>query len=159
MMQDFKTGKVAMIINGPWCWKEIEQAGVPFGVADLPTINNQQPKPFIGVLGAMINKNSRKKAQAKAFIENYLLADKGLRTVNADVPIGVPADKAFFAEVLKSKKFYGSLNFIYQGKPMPSNDEMRAFWDSMSGALNQIANGKQTPKAALDDAARKITGI
>ena len=46
---EFVAGNVAMTINGPWGWANIEKAGVDYGVATLPKFNGKASKPFVGV--------------------------------------------------------------------------------------------------------------
>jgi maltose/maltodextrin transport system substrate-binding protein len=43
------------------------------------------------------------------------------------------------------------------GAPMPNNPEMGRFWSSMASALQNMTEGRQTPKEALDAAAKRIT--
>ncbi|WP_235581362.1 maltose/maltodextrin ABC transporter substrate-binding protein MalE, partial [Rhizobacter sp. Root1238] len=87
-------GKVAMMINGPWSWDNLKKANIDFGVAKIPSVNGKKAAPFVGVLGAMISKASPNRDVAVEFIENFMLAPKGLKTINDDVPLGTPASKA-----------------------------------------------------------------
>jgi maltose/maltodextrin transport system substrate-binding protein len=42
------------------------------------------------------------------------------------------------------------------GNPMPNNPEMGRFWSSMGSALQNLTEGRQAPKEALDAAATRI---
>ena len=42
------------------------------------------------------------------------------------------------------------------GVPMPNNPEMGRFWAAMASALDNMTEGRQTPKEALDGAAKRI---
>ncbi|MFP3490446.1 hypothetical protein R0K20_22875, partial [Staphylococcus sp. SIMBA_130] len=55
MMEGFKAGDVAMIINGPWAWSELRDAGIDVGIADVPTTTGEPGRPFVGVLAAGIS--------------------------------------------------------------------------------------------------------
>jgi maltose/maltodextrin transport system substrate-binding protein len=44
------------------------------------------------------------------------------------------------------------------GTPMPNNPEMARFWTSMLAALQNITQGRETPKEGLDRAAKRIKG-
>lgn len=88
-------GEVAMVLNGPWAWSNLKTSGINFGVAPIPSVGGQPSKSFVGVLGATINAASPNKDLAKEFLENYLLSDDGLKTVNDDVPLGAVVDKSF----------------------------------------------------------------
>ena len=43
------------------------------------------------------------------------------------------------------------------GAPMPNNPEMGRFWSSMASALQNVTEERQSPKEALDAAAKRIT--
>jgi len=64
----FKEGKAAMIINGPWAVKAYKDAGIDYGVALIPDLEEGLPaKPFVGVQGFMINAKSPNKVLARDF--------------------------------------------------------------------------------------------
>jgi len=91
MMTGFKTGQTAMIINGPWAWSEIRDAGINVGIADVPTVSGEPGKPFVGVLAAGISAVSTNHELARQFMEDYLLTESGLHAVNDDKPLGAVA--------------------------------------------------------------------
>jgi len=153
-----KSGKQAMWITGPWAWESLSKAKINYGVAMLPTVAGKAPKPFVGVLGAMITHNSPNKAAANDFLKNHLLKREGLAAMNADKPIGVPASKAMFWTMYSDEKIRTSMDTIYNGRPMPNNPEMSLFWKHLSAALYDINTGDKTSKEALDQAAASIRG-
>jgi maltose/maltodextrin transport system substrate-binding protein len=150
-------GKVAMMINGPWSWDNLKKANIDFGVAKIPTVAGKKAAPFVGVLGAMINKSTPNRDVAVEFIENHMLSAKGLKTINDDVPLGTPASKNFFADLKNDPKIQATMASAQDGAPMPNNPEMGRFWSSMQSALGNVVDGRQTPKEALDGAASRIT--
>lgn len=149
-------GKVAMMISGPWAWDNVEKAKINWGVAKIPTIGGKKAAPFVGFQGAMITKASKNVEVAKEFIENYMLAVKGLKTINDDVSIGAPASKAAFAQMKGNPKIQVSMASAQDGTAMPNNPEMGRFWAAMVSALTNMTEGRQTPKEALDAAAKRI---
>ena len=46
----------------------------------------------------------------------------------------------------------------HRGEPMPNIPEMGKFWSAMASALENITNGRQSPKEALDSAAARMQG-
>jgi maltose/maltodextrin transport system substrate-binding protein len=158
MEAGFGKGEIAMMITGPWAWDNAKKAGIDFGVATIPAVGSQPGKPFVGVLGCMIAAPSKNKDLAKEFLENYVLSLDGLKTINADVALGTPANKAFFEELSSNPNIKATMDNAQLGEPMPNIPEMGKFWSSMQPALESITNGQQTPKAALDGAAARITG-
>lgn len=156
MEAGFAKGTVAMMINGPWAWDNAAKAKINFGVAPIPSVNGKAAAPFIGVLGAMISKASPNKDIATEFLENHMLSLHGLKTINADVALGTPANKALFDELKSNANIQATMLSASAGKPMPSNPEMGRFWSSMKSALENITAGRQTTKEGLDAAAKRI---
>ena len=149
-------GKVAMMINGPWSWDNLKKSNIDFGVARIPAVGGKKAAPFVGVLGAMINKSSQNRDVAVEFIENYMLSVKGLKMINDDVPLGTPASKALYAELKSNPNIQATMASAQDGAPMPNNPEMGRFWSSMASALQNMTEGRQAPKEALDAAAKRI---
>jgi maltose/maltodextrin transport system substrate-binding protein len=158
MEAGFNKGNVAMMITGPWAWDNIKKSGINFGVAPVPGVGGKLGKPFVGVLGCMITAPSPNKDIAKEFIESYLLKIDGLKKINADVPLGTPANKQFFKELSADPNIKATMDNVKLGEPMPNIPEMGKFWSAMASALENITNGRQSPKEALDAAAARMTG-
>ena len=150
-------GKVAMMINGPWSWDNLKKAKIDFGVAKIPTVAGKKGAPFVGVLGAMVSKASPNRDVAVEFIENYMLSVNGLKQINDDVPLGTPASKALYAELKSNPNIQATMASAQDGAPMPNNPEMGRFWSAMQSALQNMTEGRQSPKEALDGAAKRIT--
>ncbi|WP_243286795.1 maltose/maltodextrin ABC transporter substrate-binding protein MalE [Geothrix terrae] len=152
-------GKLAMMISGPWAWDNLKKAKINFGVAKLPSVAGKPAKPFVGYMGAMITKAASSAGNvdiAREFIENNMLTLKGLETINADVAIGAPANKAAYAKMKNDPFIQVSMASATDGVVMPNNPRMGRFWAAMVSALNNMTEGRQTPKEALDAAAKRI---
>ena len=152
----FARGQVAMMINGPWAWDNIKKVGIDFGVAAIPTVAGKTSRPFVGVLGCMITAPSKLKDVAREFLENHLLTVPSLKTVAADVPLGVPANKAYYAELSADPRIAATMANAKAGEPIPNIPEMGRFFPAMDAALEAITNGRQAPKDALDGAAARM---
>ena len=150
-------GKIAMMINGPWAWDNLKKSKINFGVAKIPSVGGKKASPFVGVLGAMISKASPNRDVAVEFIENHMLTVAGLKTINDDVPLGTPASKALFTELKSDPNIVATMASAQDGAPMPNNPEMGRFWSSMQSALQNMTEGRQAPKEALDAAAKRIS--
>jgi hypothetical protein len=94
-------GELAMMVSGPWAWLDLRKCGVDFGLAALPGVGGKPGRPFVGVLSALINRSSPNGDLAVQFLEEYVCTVDGLRTIDADIAIGVPA--AGFADELSAK--------------------------------------------------------
>ena len=153
----FNRGEIAMMISGPWAWDNVKKSHIDFGVAPLPAVAAGHPaKPFVGVLGCMIAAPSRNKDLARDFLEHYVLALDGLRTVNADVPLGTPANKAYFAELKSDPHIAATMDNARRGEPVPNIPEVGKFWTAMDAALEAVTNMRQSPQDALDGAKARI---
>ena len=157
MEAGFARGQVAMMISGPWSWENAKKAGVDFGVAPVPAVLPGQPsKPFVGVLGCMVSAPSKFKDIAREFIENHLLKVTSLKLISADVPLGTPANKAYFKELSSDPRIVATMANAQRGESIPNIPEMGRFFPAMDAALEAITNGRQAPKAALDGAAARM---
>jgi len=149
-------GKIAMMISGPWAWENVQKAKIKYGVAKIPSVGGKKAVPFVGVVGAMIPKASKNTALAKEFIENYMLSVQGLKMINADVPLGTPANKALFQELKSDPKIQATMASAQDGVVMPNNPEMGRFWAAMLSGLGNMTEGRKSPKDAMDAAAKRI---
>lgn len=157
MESGFAKGDVAMMISGPWAWDNAKRAKIDFGVAPIPAVIAGKPsKPFVGVLGCMIAAPSTQKDIAREFLENHLMRPEALKILDADVPIGVPANKAFYAELSVNPLIRASMENARLGEAIPNIPEVGRFWTAMDAALEAITNGLQSPKDALDGASARM---
>jgi maltose/maltodextrin transport system substrate-binding protein len=153
----FARGQVAMMITGPWAWDNAKKAGIDFGVAPVPAVvPGKASKPFVGVLGCMVSSASRQKDLAREFIENHLLKVDSLKIISAAVPLGTPANKAYFRELGSDPHIVATMANAQAGEPIPNIPEMQRFFPAMDAALEAITNGRQAPKDALDGAAARM---
>lgn len=156
MESQFAAGKVAMMINGPWAWDNVRKAKIDFGVGAIPSIGGKPAKPFVGVLGCMITAPSKLKDIGREFIENHLLKVDSLKVISADVPLGTPANKAYFQELAADANIRATMANALAGEAIPSIPEMGRVFPAMDAAIEAITQGRQPAKEALDGAAARI---
>jgi len=156
MEAQFASGKLAMMINGPWAWDNVRKAKIDFGVGAIPSIGGRPAKPFVGVLGCMITAPSKNKDIAREFIENHLLKVENLQTISADVPLGTPANTAYYQALSADPNIRATMANALAGEPIPNIPEMGRVFPAMDAALEAISQGRQLPKAALDGAAARV---
>jgi maltose/maltodextrin transport system substrate-binding protein len=155
--QKMATGELATMVNGPWAWANLRKSGVDFDLAPLPGLHGNPGKPFVGVLTAFINRSSPNADFAAQFLEKYVCTPDGLRTIDADAPLGVPAVKALAEEMsAKDPLIKGTYENVQNGVIMPNIPQMGKFWSSMKAAFETATNGDATPEAALGDARKNL---
>ncbi len=155
-------GRVAMMINGPWAWVNLKRVGVDFGVARIPAVAGKAAAPFVGVKGLLINRATKQREVAVDFIEKHLLTLPGLRDIDRAEPIGAPASRAYYAELLadpvNGPRVAGIMDSARDGVPTPSNPEMGRVWAALKSSLTNLSEGRQTAAQALDAAAQRVRG-
>ena len=156
MESTFNRQKAAMMISGPWAWANLEKSGINYGIAPLPAIDGMPSRAFIGVWGAALNNASPNKSLSKEFLENYLLTQQGLTTMNDDVPLGAVANLELMAKLEQDPRIAATYQNVEQGLVMPNVPEMGKFWSAMESALRNITSGRQKYDIALNDAAKLI---
>jgi maltose/maltodextrin transport system substrate-binding protein len=157
MEQKMNSGELAMMVSGPWAWSNLRKSGIDFDVAQLPGVDGNPGRPFVGVLAALINRSTPNSDLAAQFIEKYVATSEGLKTIDADVPIGVPALKALSTEMAgQNPLIRTTFENAKDGDVMPNIPQMGKFWSSMATAFQIATNGQAPPKAALDDAKKNM---
>ncbi len=155
----FTNNQVGCVIRGPWAWSIYEKENIAFSVYPLPTLHGKPLRPFVGVLAATINEASPNKELAKKFLEEYLLTDTGLETVNNDVPLGAVALNSFQDKLEKCEhgdRIATVMKVALAGDIMPNVPEMSRFWAAFQTAIKNITNGRQSIDGALETAEHRI---
>ena len=74
----------------------------------------------------------------------------------ADVPLGTPANKAYYAELAGDPRIRATMDNARAGEPIPNVPETGRFFPAMDAALEAISQGRQPPREALDGAAARM---
>jgi arabinogalactan oligomer/maltooligosaccharide transport system substrate-binding protein len=154
--KNFIDGKIAFYLSGAWDVADIQKAGVDFGVAPMPTLENGKPfQPFVGVQAAFVNAGSKNKKEAWDLIK-YLQENAALplfKTGNR-----IPAQKKFqeHADVKANALLAGFMASAKNGVPMPNIPAMGAVWTPVGDAINLVVTGKAQPAQAAENAVKAI---
>lgn len=152
----FAQGNVAMTINGPWSWGNLDKAGLNYGVAAFPTLGGEKSNPFVGILSAGISSASPNEDLAVEFIENYLFTDSALETINNDKPLGAVTLKTFQSSLESDARIKSTMINAENGEIMPAIPQMMTYWHSEGAAIENVLNGRQTIQDALATAEKQI---
>jgi maltose/maltodextrin transport system substrate-binding protein len=146
-------GSIAIMISGPWAWANLRQRGIDFGVAPMPGVNGKPGRPFVGVMGAYLNRSSPNQHLAKEFLEHYLLTEAGLKAMNQAKPIGVPALISLYNRMAKNRPLLREMKTaVDYGEIMPNIPEMSRFFSTVGAALEISTTDRASAQAALQDA-------
>jgi maltose/maltodextrin transport system substrate-binding protein len=157
MDQKMSSGDLAMMINGPWDWGNLRKSGVDFGLAPVPGVGGKPGRPFVGVQTALINRSSPNADLAVQFLEKYVCTLDGMKAMDADAPLGVPALKSLAEEMAaKSPLIKVTYENCQNGVVMPNIPQMGKFWSSMKAAFEIATDGGATPQVALQDAQKSM---
>jgi maltose-binding protein MalE len=149
----FIEGKTAMIINGPWAINELDKVGRKYEVCPLPPFEDGQvPRPFVGILGIMLNRFAKNPEPAVKFMvfmnnkENQVKIYKALNRIPARI------EALETPEVQGDKKIMGFYLSAKNGIPLPSLPVMSSVWDPMVQSLTLITTEKrENPDKFIED--------
>lgn len=148
----FNEGKAAMIINGPWFYKQAKDAGIDFGIANIPELSGGTwPAPYTGAKVLMVNPNitdENTKLAVRKFIEfvNTREAQLKLALVSSEIPTNLEAQKD--KSITDNLELKALTDQMKHGTPMPAIPEMRCVWDSMRIVMAEVLGGTTKPEDA-----------
>ena len=153
----FNEGKVASVMNGPWAFGGMKDAGIDYGAAPFPKFADGTPmKTFMGVKGWHVSSYSKNQEWATKFLE-YITNDENAKyrfEQTSEVPTNVAlVDDPAIAENEGAKAVALQTQ---DAVPMPNIPEMGEVWAPMASALQTVVTGKAEPQAALDSAVKQI---
>lgn len=145
----FKEGKSAFYISGPWDVKSFKDAGIDFGVAPIPTLNGQPIKTFMGVQTAFVSANSKKQELAwdltKYLSENT--SDILLETGNRIPVLKSVTESEKFAQNEYMKQFAEQTKVA---DPMPNIPEVQAMWGPGASKIKLLITEQLSAKECAD---------
>ncbi|MCY6958645.1 sugar ABC transporter substrate-binding protein [Clostridium brassicae] len=162
MMDLMQTGKAAMIINGPWCFGDLDKAvkegkGLKnWGAVKLPVIEEGKPlKPYMGTEMLFMSKNGKHKEEAAKFIK-FMTSAESQEFMNKQAG-HVPANvKVNIGDDWKTKII---LEQAKESDPMPNIAEMGQVWDPAKEMYSNVFTGKSTPEKSIKDTQDKINKL
>lgn len=152
MMEQFTTGKVAAVINGPWVISDIEKSGIPFEVSPIPSFDGEgKYQALTGMKGVAVNAYSSEKEAAKQFVE-FLNTGEFANTWHKTTSEVSPHTAVTYEEGSIAQQVF---NAVELGYVMPTDPDFGYVWAPMADALKQIAAGSDV-KESLEAAVKTI---
>lgn len=153
----FDEGKIGAMIDGPWAVEGRKTAGVNFGVAKLPVLQDgKQQSSFSGIRSLFVSAYSKYPNAAQLFADFATSEDMLLKRfqMTSQIP---PMLALMDAEELKGNEFVAP--FLEQAQfavPMPSIPQMGLVWTPYGAAFASMWNDGIKPEEALKTAADTV---
>ena len=157
----FKSGKLAMWVNGIWQFAAMKDASFKWDIQLEPGIKQKAHHFFAN--GIAVNANS-KNAQAAYKWARYLTSSPTAAKIRIAASWELPAltDKSLFADYLKltppanRQAVFDALNSVI---PIPVIVRQNEMQDKVSAALDKAVSGELTPQQALDQAKKDVDAL
>jgi arabinogalactan oligomer/maltooligosaccharide transport system substrate-binding protein len=142
---DFKTGKTAIVFEGPWATGDFKTAlADKLAVAPIPPGPNGKSQPMTGVDGWYINTNSANQDLATSFA--LWMVTGPAEQIFADKAGHLPAYTAIKVTDPISAQF-AQANL--DGYPRPQNKELDTYWSNFGNAQAEVVNKGTDPTTAV----------
>lgn len=155
---EMKSGKVAMFTNGAWSIGSLREAGINFGVVELPKFKDGSAVSIVSSSGISMSKESSKKDAAWEFIKFWTSEEANKARIDYELPVlkSVVESESLKNDELK-KVFYHMLEMSEKYTPASFKvDNWSEISERLELAFESIFNPStlMDPKAVLDDAAQ-----
>ena len=153
----FEMGDAAMIITGPWAIPRIEESGVSFEVAGIPSGPGGVGQPFLGVQGFMVSAFSENKILAEAFLFDYIATLETMQSLYSADPR--PPALLEARENLEDEIMLGFVAAGSDGLAMPAIPEMSSVWSAWGNAMELVRTGESSAEDAFGNAGEQIRAL
>ena len=133
----FAAGTAAMHISGPWNVSNFTEAGIDFGITTLPALagDSTPAASFSGTRGMFVSAYSDNQVEASLFGE--FLISKEMQELRYEITGALPSIELTLSDP-HTMGFIDQLNYAF---PMPSLQQMGAFWASGNATMANIWDG------------------
>ncbi|AGZ42778.1 ABC transporter substrate-binding protein [Actinoplanes friuliensis] len=157
----FNSGRVGMMLSGPWALLDLKDAKLKYGVTALPGVNGDHQTVSGPDLWVLFDHDDANRAGAsRDFIKwltsaeidakwNLAVGNLPLRSVEQSTP----EFAAYAKEYPGGQKFFDNLANAKQARPTVPGYEVMS--RNVGDAIAKVLQGAASPKEALDEAARK----
>lgn len=153
----FTEGKAAAVISGPWNLEPYAEAGVNYGVTELPLLpNGEHMGSFIGVKSYNVSSYTKNGELAEEFVK--FIANEENSKTRYEKTKEVPAVEALADDesVTSSESAVAIAEQSKYAQLTPGITAMNSVWEPIDAALQTIATGKAQPAEALTEAVAQI---
>lgn len=153
----FSEGKAAAIIDGSWALPGIKQAGINYGVAPLPKLDNGvNPAPFVSIKWWHVSSYSKRQVEAAKLIAYITTKEAMYQSFKAEEGIPPRLDVLDMPDVKAMPEVVGFGMQANFGSILPEAPEVNPVWVIMDKAIEIALRGDKTVHEALRDAVKII---
>jgi multiple sugar transport system substrate-binding protein len=157
----FNSGRVGMMLSGPWSLLDIKDAKLSYGVVQLPGFNGDHETVSGPDIWALFDHQDVNRAGATRDFVKWLTSSEidakwNLKVGNLPLrttEVKTPEYAAYVKEYPGGDVFFANLANAKQARPTVSGYEELS--RNVGDAIAKVLQGTETPKKALDDAAKK----
>jgi multiple sugar transport system substrate-binding protein len=154
----FQSRKYAMVFNGPWAVKGLEQGGIDFGVALVPS-GPAGHATNVGGNDLVVFSTSKHPREACKLLAFMASKDVQARWANqlGQIPVNTLADAAVdFSQHPYLKVFMEQMKYA---KPRPQTGSYPDIENAVNPEMQAALDGKKPVKAAMESASKLIDEI
>jgi maltose-binding protein MalE len=148
----FNQGAVPFMWTGPWQGEAVDAAGINYGVATLPRMDGNPPRPFVGSQGFFLNELSERAELAMSFLLDHIATTEAMVQLS-EVTKRPPALRSALDEVAGDTTMAAFAESGIGGLPFPNLPEMDAVWEPLTDAFAVLGQGFDDPAAVMARAA------
>jgi multiple sugar transport system substrate-binding protein len=157
----FNSGHVAMMLSGPWSLLDIKTAKLTYGVVQLPGFNGDHETVSGPDIWVLLNHGDVNRAGASRDFVSWLTGRNGdpkFNLAQGNLPLrnsekSTPEYASYIKQYPGGDVFFANLGNARQARPTVAGyDELSR---DVGEAIARVLQGKATPQAALDAAAKK----
>ena len=163
----FKEGSAAMIINGDWSWSQyLESETIDAVVVPMPLVDatGKPMGPMVATKGYSLNANvnvDSQHGQSAAKFIRFMTSGEAQRESIARLKT-LPSRRSLLNDsvLTEDPTLVASAQQMQNGRMTPTAPELRAIWDSMRPAYQELLGGglsaREAAKQMQEEAVRKI---
>ena len=150
--EQFKQGKTAYILGGPWNIVDFRNAGVNFGVMTMPTLNGRTPTPFAGLKVAHVSAYTDY-PHAAMLLAEYMASEPGaIILYDTNYKTTALKDISAVPELLEDRDLSVFSRQFETAFPVPNIDRMDYYYSISEKALALVFDGQLEPAEAAKKA-------
>jgi maltose-binding protein MalE len=151
----FLEGSQPFWVTGPWEVGTLNDSELNWGVAKLPTINGNTPKPFVGAQGVFTSAFSENAVIAQSFLVDFIATTETQLALYEADPRN-PAMNSVLEELSDDEVVQTFTLSGADGTPMPNVPAMNAVWGAAGDNILALRNGEVDAPTAMETAAEQV---